>query len=185
MSRFFTSDLHFGHKNVIEFCNRPFKDVEEMDAELIRRWNVVVKENDEIFILGDMFFCGKIRAKEILNQLNGKKNLIMGNHDWGKLKKHRAEEFGLNMIVDSLCIRLAGKDVKLSHFPYKGSGDHMDGEDGKERFSEYRYQDEGGWLLHGHVHDEWLLRGKQINVGVDVWSYAPVSEYELIEIINR
>lgn len=179
--RHFTSDLHFGHKNVIGFCNRPFESVEDMEQKLINNWNDYVSQTDEIYILGDMFFCGSIKAKEILKQLNGKKILILGNHDWGKIKKHRSEEFGLSMIIDSMCIRIGKYDVKLSHFPYKGAGDHTEGE---ERFHDKRYDDDGGWLLHGHVHNAWRTKEKQINVGVDVWDYCPVSENKILEIIK-
>ena len=142
-SVWFTSDLHFWHKNVIKFCTRPWETPEAMNEGLITNWNEVVQPWDSVYILGDVFFCGTIEAKRILSLLKGKKYLIAGNHDWGKLKKHRAEEFGFEFIVDKFCLRLGGKDVKLSHFPYKNAGDHTEGE---ERFSDRRYDDDGGWL---------------------------------------
>lgn len=79
---FFTSDLHFGHENVIGFDNRPFSSVEEMDAELIKRWNEKVSAGDLVYVLGD--FIWKTRnndAPALLNSLNGQKYLIKGNHD--------------------------------------------------------------------------------------------------------
>ena len=79
---FFTSDLHFGHANVIEFDNRPFATVEEMDSELIRRWNEKVGKGDLIYVLGDMIW--KTRngdAKNLIRSLNGQIILIKGNHD--------------------------------------------------------------------------------------------------------
>lgn len=179
--RFFTSDPHFHHKNVIEFCARPFKDVVHMNEELIRRWNVVVGPEDTIYILDDMFFCGTTEAKKILSRLMGKKILIAGNHDWGKLKKHRAQEFGFEWIEDQHCIRLANEDVYLSHFPYRDAGDHTKGE---ERYADRRIVDDGSWLLHGHVHTAWKVKDRMINVGADQWSYAPVSETEIIELMR-
>lgn len=180
--RYFTSDLHFNHKNVIQFCNRPWTDVDEMTEGLIENWNLTVKNEDDIFILGDMFFCGNIKAKEILRRLNGKKHLILGNHDWGKIKKHRAEEFGFVFVENQFCVRLGREDVLLSHFPYKNAGDHTEGE---ERYAERRIVDEGRWLLHGHVHSAWQTKDKMINVGVDVWNYRPVSEEIILNLINE
>ncbi len=175
--RFFTSDLHFHHTNVIQFCNRPWHDVEAMNQGLIDAWNAKVTDADEIYVIGDMFFCGTIKAKKILAKLRGQKHLIMGNHDWGKIKKHRAEEFGFKFIVDQFCLRIAGQDVILNHFPYEG--DHTE----EVRFKDKRPTDVGGWLLHGHVHSAWRIKGKQINVGVDVWDYLPVNERDIERII--
>lgn len=176
----FISDPHFGHKKIIDLCHRPFASVEEMETELIKRWNAVVAVDDEVYMLGDMFFCGTIKAKEIFAQLRGKKRWIMGNHDWGKFKKHRATEYGVEWMVDAFCVRIGAVDVKLSHFPYKGAGDHTE----RERFNDMRLLDDGGWLLHGHVHCEWKIKGKQINVGVDQWNFTPVSEHQILEMIK-
>ena len=79
---FFISDLHFGHKYVIAFDKRPFKNVQEMEREMIRRWNAKVSPEDHVFVVGDMF--GKVttaHAGEIVHTLNGKIHLIRGNHD--------------------------------------------------------------------------------------------------------
>lgn len=81
MKYFAISDTHFGHTNVIKYCNRPFKDAEEMDKILIKNWNETVSNKDVVIHLGDFAFCSKERAKEICSQLNGKKILIKGNHD--------------------------------------------------------------------------------------------------------
>lgn len=176
--RFFTSDLHFSHKNVIGFCQRPWPDIDAMNFGLICLWNETVKHEDEIFILGDLFFCGTQKAKEILIQLNGKKHWILGNHDWGKIKPERREEFGFESIKRYDVIRIGEHRVNLSHFPYVG--DHTF----EQRFLEERIEDNGDWLLHGHVHCEWKQRDRMINVGVDVWNYKPVSEVQLLEIIK-
>lgn len=77
---FFTSDLHFGHKNIIKFCNRPWETTEEMDEALIANWNSVVGEKDIVFDLGDFAFATNGRWKELIQRLNGKHYLILGNH---------------------------------------------------------------------------------------------------------
>lgn len=74
---YFIGDLHFGDENIIKFDNRPFNTVEEMDKELIKRWNAAVTVDDDIYINGDI---GNINS-DTLSQLNGNKYLIMGNHD--------------------------------------------------------------------------------------------------------
>lgn len=176
----FTSDLHFWHKNVISFCNRPWPDVEAMNAGLISLWNQTVQPEDTVYILGDMFFCGTIALREIMRQLNGKKVLIFGNHDWGKIKKHRLAEFGFAWGADQFCTRIGKHDVLLSHFPYLNEGDHTD----EQRFQDKRYVNEGRWLLHGHVHCLWKQKDRMINVGVDVWDYRPVSQDQILQLIE-
>lgn len=81
---FFTSDLHFGHKNIIKFCNRPWDTTEEMDEALIANWNSVVGDNDIVFDLGDFAFATNRRWKDILERLNGRHYLILGNHEINK-----------------------------------------------------------------------------------------------------
>ena len=78
---FITSDTHFWHTRIIRFENRPFKSVEEMNEELIKRWNNKVSKDDTIIHLGDFCFGNKEKTQEIAQRLNGKKILIMGNHD--------------------------------------------------------------------------------------------------------
>lgn len=158
-----TADPHYFHKNVIGFCERPFVDVEHMNHELIRRYNAEVGEYDTVYFLGDVIFGGVAKATEILSELRGTKHLIIGNHDvqnkaarWLKLGFATVEESG----------ELEG--FKLSHYPYLS-------EQPDARTFEAQLKDEGGWLLHGHVHNFWKQRKRMINVGVDVWNYAPVN----------
>ena len=79
---FFTSDLHFGHTNVITFDKRPFSSVEEMDEELIKRWNKKVGKGDLVYVLGDMIWKSSNNdAENLIRSLNGQIILIKGNHD--------------------------------------------------------------------------------------------------------
>ena len=78
---FFTSDTHFWHNNVIKFCNRPFSSIEEMNDTIIENWNRVVDKNDIVIHLGDFCFCGSDKFKELVEKLNGRIYLILGNHD--------------------------------------------------------------------------------------------------------
>lgn len=81
MKIFVTADTHFNHGNIIKYCDRPFKDAHEMNEVIIKNWNEVVEENDIVYHLGDYGFGTKEELQEIFNRLNGKKYLIMGNHD--------------------------------------------------------------------------------------------------------
>lgn len=86
---YFVGDTHFGDKNIISFENRPFEDVEKMDEFIIIQWNSVVSDTDKVFHVGDFSAYDKEKNKEILSRLNGKKCLIMGNHDTNDEKYYR------------------------------------------------------------------------------------------------
>ena len=113
---FFTSDTHFGHENIIYFCKRPFKSVEEMDEALIKNWNSVVGKNYIVYVVGDFALCGKQKIIEIGNRLNGHKRLILGNHDGASIATYREAgfEFVYNhpIVLDDFYI--------ISHVPMVG-----------------------------------------------------------------
>ncbi|MCR5324964.1 MAG: metallophosphoesterase [Lachnospiraceae bacterium] len=77
----YTSDLHFGHSNVIGFDHRPFADRDEMDHVLIELWNGRVQPDDTVYIVGDLCFRNENPPECYLRQLKGHKYLIIGNHD--------------------------------------------------------------------------------------------------------
>ena len=81
MKYFIISDTHFNHTNIIKYCNRPFKDVKEMNKAMIKNWNSVVSKRDVVIHLGDVALGNKEEARKIIKQLNGRKILIKGNHD--------------------------------------------------------------------------------------------------------
>lgn len=187
---FFTSDPHFGHYNVIGYCNRPFDEVSQMNEFLVERWNEVVGPEDTVYVLGD-FSLGKNWVTQYGPRLNGTKHLISGNHDhchplhYKKNEEKRQRMFklyydaGFHSIQTEMKMEIAGQTVKLHHMPYRS--DHT----ADVRYKELRPTDEGGWLLHGHVHDLWKINGKQINVGVDVWNFTPVPITEIERIIRE
>ena len=81
MRRFFTSDTHFFHKNIIRLSNRPFADVKEMHDTIVNNWNRVVLPEDEVYHIGDFSFGSRKQTHEILDRLMGKVHLVYGNHD--------------------------------------------------------------------------------------------------------
>lgn len=90
---FLIGDCHFGHRNIINYCNRPFKDVEDMNEKLVKYWNNVVGANDIVYVVGDFALCGKQKIIEIGQRLNGRKRLILGNHDQASVNTYREAGF--------------------------------------------------------------------------------------------
>ena len=176
MNVYFTSDLHFGHKNIIRFDNRPFKSVEEMDETLICNWNKKVNNDDLVYILGDISWYNDEKTCEIFSRLNGRKILIKGNHDrvHGNIKNYFEE------ITDYKEITLDGKHITLCHYPIVF-------------FNRHHY---GAFMFYGHVHNshEWQMTENykyelqqldiscnMFNVGTMVHNYEPVSFKEIVK----
>ena len=111
----FTSDTHFNHANIIKYCNRPFASVEEMNEKLIENWNSVVGKDDLTWCLGD--FClgpdQKKHIPELVSKLNGRINLILGNHDHNSVKFYY--DAGFNRVYDRKVI--INDFVILTHAP--------------------------------------------------------------------
>jgi calcineurin-like phosphoesterase family protein len=181
--RYFTSDTHFGHTNIIKYCNRPFANAGEMDRAMVVNWNAIIKPEDTIYHLGDVSFSSPERTKHILANLNGYKILILGNHDRSEFKM---KDWGFNEVHKSLRINLSnGVEANLSHYPYRGTPD----DNHVTKFDHKNLIDDGRLLINGHVHDDWKTRpgrfkNHMINVGVDQWDFKPISEYQLLEFLR-
>ena len=168
---YYTSDLHFGHNNIIKYCNRPYVDIYDMHKHLIQNWNNKVKDNDDVYILGDFAFQNSnvsiFTIQDILRSLKGKKHLIVGNHDqWVNKQQFNPRYF--ESIDYYKEIKDGGKDIILCHYPI-------------ESWNGMEY---GSIHLHGHLHDipTKLDLPNRYNVGCDNWNYEPVS---LREILNK
>lgn len=195
---FFSSDHHFFHTNVIGFCKRPYSSVEEMNEDMVEKWNTVVSNNDKVYYLGD--FSLSKRAVEVFSlRLNGEKYLIPGNHDWvhpyHKKGRRRIDDMkklyqdnGWNLLGCQEELEYNGYFFKMCHHPYQGDvphdGSHAQGSGNFDKYFQYRYKDEGDWLLTGHVHEKWLIKNKQINVGVDRHNFTPVSINEITTMVD-
>jgi calcineurin-like phosphoesterase family protein len=177
---FFISDLHIGHKNVIKFDSRPFDDVDEMHAELIKRWNSVVGPEDIVYFLGDLSFSRDSLTSWFLHSISGKIYAIGGNHDKIKdLKKfdrfEDVHEYGTEIGVkdeDSLASRGSGgyQKIIMSHYPILS-------------WNKSHY---GSWMIHGHCHGSLMksfpeyYKRKVMDVGCNVIDYTPIS-YERVK----
>lgn len=187
MTTWFTSDLHFGHANIIEYSGRPFTDAEQMNAALIERWNALVQPDDDVWVLGDVAMGRIADTLPLVGELHGAKRLVVGNHDrcWEGLGSRAVEwtqrylDAGFAEIHQgSITMTVGGHDVLACHFPYRGDSQDFD------RYPEARPVDTGGWLLHGHVHEQWRQRERMINVGCDAWDCRPVDEATLVALIE-
>lgn len=164
----FWSDLHFGHKNIIKFSDRPFQDIPEMDEVLIKNFNELVKPDDISIWVGDVAFHQETDARKIVRRMNGYKILIVGNHDIYKKKRvmnlafdevHLVYNFSIDDVV-----------VALTHYPL----DNLP----------------GGWFnVHGHVHrnghhaDE-VSMPTHYNVNCEFIDYKPIDMATLIQRIE-
>lgn len=178
---FFTSDTHFWHENIIKYTNRPFKTIEEMNDVLINNWNSVVSKDDIVFHLGDFCFCGSEKIKELMDKLNGKIYLVMGNHDWKTIKDGQRSRF--EGVYQQMSIRVDGQPIYLNHFPFLCFAGAWRGE-------------KATWQLFGHVHTSPYtktgldisrlvnLLPTQYDVGVDNNNFTPVSFEKTKEIIT-
>lgn len=201
MARFFTADLHLGHRNIARYeperarlagiapLDGPADDETQsrLDSFLIDRWNETVGPDDEVWLLGDACMGRLDHTIEHLRRLLGRITLVPGNHDRVWAGDHRRQQWwdkyldaGIDEIVDgTTTLELAdGTVVDLDHFPYEGDSGNED------RYIDRRPVDRGRVLLHGHVHSSWRTNGRMINVGVDVWDYRPVPEQRLVELLR-
>ena len=176
---FFTSDTHFNHANIIKFCNRPFKDVEQMNDVMIANWNSVIGKDDTVFHLGDFCLGSAAEWTKILDRLNGKIYLIMGNHDLKNIRQGFISRF--EHVAMQMRIEIGKKRIYLCHYPFL--------------CFEGGYKD-GVWQLFGHVHTRRSNSGidagrlqylypTQYDVGVDNNNFIPVSFGQVKRIIDK
>lgn len=158
----FTADTHFGHANILRFCERPWPSIEEHDLGLIELWNSAVAPGDTVFHLGD--FAYKMHPREMLkvfNSLNGIKHLIRGNHD-----SSTTEALPWASVSERLTTSVNGQRLVLDHYPLRS----------------WHGSNRGTISLFGHVHNRIQNYTNSCDVGVDAWSFMPV---DLSSILRR
>lgn len=164
--KFYTADLHLDHENMIGYCDRPFRDVTEMNEALIRNINETISDDDDLYILGDFTLRTKRSVVTgFVNSLRGRVHLVVGNHDYFADAAWAKDAFAS---VDWYKeIHDKGKKVILSHYPiYAWHG-----------------KNKGAYHLFGHVHKQlypYYTWTNAFNVGVDVQNYKPVTLAQLI-----
>ncbi len=172
--KFYISDLHFGHRNVISFDHRPFADREEMDRFLIELWNGRVNNDDEVYVIGDFAYRNHEDEVWYLKQLKGRKHLVVGNHDRRLLANERAMKYfetvdkimGITDLVEG-----RKTDIVLCHYP----------------MAEWYKSGYGSWHIFGHIHGDVgrtarYMAGLEhtLNAAAVVNHYTPANMEELI-----
>jgi calcineurin-like phosphoesterase family protein len=165
---FFTSDTHFGHKNIIKYSNRPFNDVKEMDEAIIRNWNATVQPGDTIYHLGDFGLTDTESIIKVLRRLNGNKYLIWGNHDKG-IRGEALKHFG--WAKDYYELKYEEYRIILCHYA----------------FEVWNKSHHGSFHLHGHSHGSLPTPNhmRRLDVGVDVHGYRPISLEEVVAHMSK
>lgn len=170
---FYISDLHLGHKNIINLSKRPFSNIEEMDEVFINNWNETVSNNDDVYVLGDLCYKGGKHPKEYLERLKGKKHLIIGNHDSKIMKDFSCRKYFVEM-KDIITINDNGKMVILCHYP----------------MLEWNGFFRENIHLYGHIHNNVDNNTYKIiskidnayNVGTDILGFYPRTLEEVIKL---
>ena len=156
---FWTADEHYGHKRIIEYCNRPWIDVNDMDEEIIKRHNEVVKKIDTVIHVGDFTLTKKDVAEKYIKRLNGRHWFLRGSHDYwlkkGTMTRWERKVQGQYIVADHYAMRVWAR----SHY--------------------------NSWQVHGHSHGGLEPSGKQHDVGVDNNNFYPVSFDQLVEIMKN
>jgi calcineurin-like phosphoesterase family protein len=181
---FLTADTHFGHLNIIKYCNRPFADVQSMNEEIVRRWNETVSTDAVVLHLGDVCMGQLHLTLACVARLNGTKHLIAGNHDRCYYTPAKAQMYldaGFASVQDQAELEVAGTIYDLIHMPFPGvPAPHEAQRSSYEKAKLHPSEDTGRPLLCGHVHDAWVTRQSALgtpmfNVGMDVHDFRPVT----------
>lgn len=158
----YTADTHFNHASIIKFCNRPFESSFEMDDAILGNFRRKVGPKDDLWLLGDFAFGRgeeqRSYVHKIFCHIPGRKHLIVGNHD-----KKWITDFGWHSVNDLLEVKDTGHRLVLCHYPLL-------------TWPGVRH---GALQLFGHVHGNFRGFKGCVNVGVDLWTYAPASLSEI------
>lgn len=168
---FYIADTHFNHPRIVGTCHRPFYDVSEMNATIIRNWHRKVKEEDDVYILGDFLFGKTAPPSYFLDQVPGHLHFVIGNHDWRWISRYGLPD-RFESVSEILYVEDGEAEVTMCHYPlmtWSNSGR------------------ENSYMVHGHIHNGtdlpfWPLLVTMpniLNAGVDINGFAPVTFEEL------
>jgi calcineurin-like phosphoesterase family protein len=165
MKTYVTADLHFGHRNVIDFCARPYTDIHEMNEALIHNWNSIVRPTDLVIVAGDVFWRTLQRHKRaaIFSRLAGHKLLVVGNHD---------DRYTLSLpwssVQGSLLVAAKGISFNITHYPPEQAALGRPGQ----------------FALHGHIHSK-EPRMPVYDIGVDANGMRPILLDDLADMARE
>lgn len=174
MKEFVTSDIHFDHVNIIKYCDRPFKSVQQMNELIIKKWNEVVSPEDTVYVIGDVCMGKLDYSIEYIWRLNGKLFLIAGNHDEKSVRYKRfVDRFEWIKEYHEHHIEVDGKQqlIVMIHKPAV----------------DWNGRKEGSWHLFGHEHhNNPPSKELKLDVGIDGpgYEYGPISMEKVTEIMK-
>jgi len=172
MKTYITSDLHFGHVNILKFCasTRQYNDVDHMNDLMIKEWNSIVKPEDLTYILGDFAFCNAERATSIAYSLNGRKILIEGNHDRKILKDDNFRNC-FEEIHKYHEVNVDKTKVCMFHYP----------------IAEWNQCYSGSVHFHGHLHGSrsGIDQYRALDVGMDAMGAIAIEMNEMIALAMK
>lgn len=145
------ADTHFGHERIIAYERRPFANVDEMDAAMVRLWNRVVGDEDIVWHLGDVAVCGAERTRELVRALRGRKYLVLGNHDLSRTPTFWKRAGFLEVFVGPVAL----PRFLLSHEPVVRLPDGLTN-------------------FHGHCHGRGSAAPGCVCVCVELTAYRPI-----------
>jgi len=174
---YFTSDHHFGHKNILKYQpNRNFTSVEEMDQAFVNNWNQVVQNGDDVYHLGDFAFLPLDRFQQLCQSLHGNIHVILGNHDQVIIDNHLEllTSKTLTSIQQYLELKIKGyPKIVMFHYAMRT----------------WHHRSKGTVHIYGHSHGKVPPYGKSVDIGVDCQEitkdYSPIHINELTDYMSR
>ena len=151
----FTSDTHFGHANIIRYCQLPLQDGRERDWAMVANWNAVLQPDDVVWHLGDFAFRNARAPMDYLRRLHGTKHLVWGNHDGEECRQAP----GWTSSQPYAELSLDGERLVLCHYAFRT----------------WNRAGRGSLHLFGHSHGRMPGNAQSCDVGVDVWDFRPVA----------
>jgi len=191
MKRWFISDTHWNHENIIKFCrSHHFKDIYDMNETMIESWNKTVGDDDLIYHIGDICSPRTTDPSPIISRLKGNIILIKGNHDKKKLIRK------MPSWTERMAIKLGNYKCLLNHkpgYPEWMRTERLDPFNDNDNNIDYNPWD---FIISGHIHNNYcpdergvpqgrLWTGKSLNLSVELHNYTPISENELIELLKK
>lgn len=172
MKKYYTSDWHFGHRNIIRYSNRPFTDTDEMNRALVDNTKARLKKGDHLYILGDVSFQPLKKTAPLLReikQMGVRMFLVPGNHDPKEIERltEWADEDSPPIwddISPLMEVNDEGRKVVLCHYSLRV----------------WNKSHHGAYHLFGHSHGSLIGDSQSLDVGVDCWDYRPVTLDECI-----
>lgn len=179
---FYISDTHFGHENIIHFCNRPFTNSHEMNNYMITQWNSIVGEKDIVNHGGDFAMkCHPKLIEEIVYALNGKIYMVVGSHDKDVLKLYKEGKFKDKLKIIGFdptlnphpptmnVIKVGSEQITLCHY----------------RMAVWPRSHYNSYHCFGHQHRSTVEIGKSLNICVEKLNYTPLHVNKVIEIMRN